>query len=273
MSNLVERKQTVKSLFAQEKVKERFNEILGKKSSGFIASVLQTVNDPKFSKVEPSSILNAAAISASLDLVINNSIGLAYIVPYGGEAQFQIGYKGYIQLALRSGQYEALNVIEVYENQYKSFNALTEELDANFDVDGEGKVVGYCAYMKLLNGFRKTVYWSAEKVTEHAKKFSKTFKYDSSVWKKDFDAMAKKTVIKSMLGKYGILSIEMQTAVTTDQSVIKDSETLDVEYVDVTSPKGESKLGSGLDAAMQEEDAEVVEEGQTSILDETSKTK
>ena len=153
MTQLVEKKTTIKSLFSQQNVKEKFTEMLGKKANGFITSVMQVANNPKFAGVDPFSVYNAAAIAASLDLAINDSIGLAYIIPYKNEAQFQISAKGFTQLALRSGQYERLNVVEGYENQFKSFNALTEELDCNFGVDGNGEVVGYVAYMRLLNGF------------------------------------------------------------------------------------------------------------------------
>lgn len=247
MTQVANAPKTIKGFFSQDNVKAKFDEVLGRKSSGFLTSMMQVVSDPKFSTVDPLSIYKAAVISASMDLVINNSIGHAYIVPYGNQAQFQIGWKGIVQLALRSGEYKTINVIDVYENQFKSFNTLTEEIEADFSVEGSGEIVGYCAYMELLNGFQKTVYWSKEKCEKHGAKFSKTYKYDSSTWKKEFDAMARKTVLKNMLSKFGILSIEMQTAITADQSVIKDEDTLDVEYVDVTENGRESSITKGLD--------------------------
>lgn len=228
MSNL-----TVKGIFEREDVKKKIAEMVGKNSTGFISSVLQiSTNNALLAKAEPMSIYNCAMMAAALNLSINPNLGHAYIVPYGNQAQFQIGWKGIVQLAQRSGQYKAINVIEVYENQFKKYNQLTEELEADFSTDGTGAVVGYVAYFALLNGFEKTVYWSKIKVEQHAQKFSKTYSNPKGVWKQDFDAMAKKTVLKNTLSKWGVLSIEMTTAVQVDQSVIKDSETLDVEYVD-----------------------------------------
>lgn len=237
---------TVKDFFSREDVKGKFHELLGTKSVGFLTSVLQITNqNALLSKATPVSIYNSAAMAATLDLPINQNLGFAYIVPYNEKfkdaqgqwqqrcvAQFQIGWKGLVQLAQRSGQYKAINVVEVYENQFKKYNALTEELDADFEIDGTGLIVGYVAYFRLLNGFEKTVYWSKTKVEQHGKKFSKTYENSNGVWKSNFDAMAKKTVLKSAISKWGILSIEMTKAVVADQSEIKDFETLDVDYKD-----------------------------------------
>ncbi len=237
---------SVKDFFARDEVKGKFEQLLGKKSVGFVTSVLQITNqNAMLAKATPISIFNASAMAATLDLPINQNLGFAYIVPYNEKykdaqgqwqskcnAQFQIGWKGLVQLAQRSGQYTAINVVEVYENQFKSFNGLTEELKADFEVDGDGKVVGYVAYFRLLNGFEKTCYWSISKVDKHAQKYSKTYSNANSAWKTDFDAMAKKTVLKNTISKWGILSIEMQSAVVADQSVINDVETLDVTYSD-----------------------------------------
>jgi len=237
---------TVKDFFSREDVKVKFHELLGTKSVGFLTSVLQITNqNALLSKATPVSIYNSAAMAATLDLPINQNLGFAYIVPYNEKfkdaqgqwqqrcvAQFQIGWKGLVQLAQRSGQYKAINVVEVHENQFKKYNALTEELDADFEIDGTGLIVGYVAYFRLLNGFEKTVYWSKTKVEQHGKKFSKTYENSNGVWKSNFDAMAKKTVLKSAISKWGILSIEMTKAVVADQSEIKDFETLDVDYKD-----------------------------------------
>jgi recombination protein RecT len=212
---------TVNQYFNSESVQQKFEKLLGQKSAGFISSVLQTVNNNKLlASADPATILNAAATAASLDLPINQSLGRAWIVPFKGQAQFQIGYKGFVELAQRTGQYRSINAIEIYENQYSGFNALTEEIDADFSVEGKGAVVGYAAYFELLNGFKKTVYWSKDKVEQHAKRFSKSF--GNGPWKTDFDAMAKKTVLKHTLSNWGILSIEMQTAQLADQAVIPE---------------------------------------------------
>jgi len=237
---------TVKSYFAKEGVQKKFQELLGKRSVGFVTSVMQVVNSSNLlQKATPDSVYNAAAMAATLDLPINNNLGFAWIVPYNEKfkdaqgnwqvkcvAQFQMGWKGFVQLANRTGQYKAINVLEVYENQFKSFNRLSEELDADFTIVGSGRVVGFVAYFKLLNGFEKTSFWSTEEVERHGAKFSKTFAHANGVWKTDFNAMAKKTVLKNTLSKWGILSIEMQQATIVDQAVVTDSDTLDIDYVD-----------------------------------------
>ena len=234
MSNQI----TTKEYFAKDGVKKKFEELLGKKSTGFITSVMQVVNGNNYlQKASPESIFNAAAMAATLDLPINNNLGLAWIVPYGNQAQFQMGWKGFVQLAQRTGQYKSINVVEVYENQFNSYNRLTEELDADFTLTGDGSVVGYVAYFRLLNGFEKTSYWSIDEVKRHGVKFSKTYSQKGGVWESNFDAMAKKTVLKNTLSKWGLLSIEMQHAMQADQAIINDVETMDVEYVDAGTDK------------------------------------
>lgn len=241
MGNLEQTKKelSVVSVFNQKTVQERFAQLLGEKAQGFITSVLQVTQNNKLLKVaNPQSVLNAAATAAALDLPINQNLGYAWIVPYKGEAQFQMGWKGYVQLALRTGEYQRINAIPVYGNQFKSWNAMTENLEADFNIEGSGNAVGYVAYFRLNNGLEKTVYWSREKVEQHATKYSQSYKGGfNSPWKTDFDDMALKTVLKHTLSKWGILSIEMQTAVISDQSVQKkegeyqysDNQTLDVE--------------------------------------------
>lgn len=217
---------SVKTLFQTDNIKKRFNDLLGEKSQGFISSVLQIVNNNELlSKADPSTVLNAAATAAILDLPVNPNLGFAWIVPYKGQAQFQMGYKGYVQLAQRTGQYQRINVVCVYENQYKGFNALTEDLEADFSVDGNGSVVGYAAYFRMNNGFEKLVYWTKDMVISHAKKYSQSYGKKFSPWSDvdKFDAMAMKTVLKNALSKWGILSIKMQTAIEADQSVQKEA--------------------------------------------------
>ncbi|WP_199775458.1 recombinase RecT, partial [Microbulbifer pacificus] len=162
------------------------------------------------------------------------NLGYAWIVPYGGKAQFQLGYKGYIQLALRTGQYRNINVIEVYEGELKSFNRLTEEIELDFENRESDKVIGYTGFFELINGFRKTVYWSKEEIEKHKKKFSKS----DFGWKNDWDAMAKKTVIRNMLNKWGILSVDMQKGMVEDNrdpkeinpQVDENGEVIDMEF-------------------------------------------
>ncbi|UYW02084.1 recombinase RecT [Flavobacterium agricola] len=237
---------TVKGLFNAESTKKRFEELLGKKAQGFISSVIQITNNNKLlANANPTTILNSAVMAAALDLPINQNLGFAWIIPFKGEAQFQMGWKGYIQLAIRTGQYKSINVIEVYENQYKKWNALTEELDADFDIDGAGEVIGYVAYFKLITGFEKTIYWSKDKVKKHASKYSQTYgkktsqgKLMHSPWNDadQFDEMAKKTLVKQLISKWGIMSIELNKAVESDQAVIEDDgnyKYVDNETVDI----------------------------------------
>lgn len=245
--------QLTKKFFTQENVKQRFEELLGKKSVGFVSSVLQCVSSNKsLQNADTNTVFQAAMMAATLDLPINQNLGFAYIIPYNENykneqdqwvtksvAQMQIGWKGFVQLAQRSGQYLRINVTEVYANQFTRYNNLTEELEADFDIDGEGDIVGYAAYFKLLNGFEKTVYWSKVKVEKHAKRYSTAYKGSGKTPWKDADQyheMAKKTVLKNMLSKWGILSIEMQKAMLADQGVIKDAETEDIEYLDNSEP-------------------------------------
>ena len=224
---------TTKDFFQQPSVQKKFQELLGKRAPQFITSVLQIVTNNKLlASADAASIYNAAATAAVLDLPLNNSLGKAWIVPYKGSAQFQIGYKGFIELAMRTGQYQRINAVPVHENQFKSWNSLTEELDADMTIMGNGVIVGYAAYFRMNNGFEKFTYWRKDEVNAHARRFSKSV--DNGPWKTDFDKMALKTILKSMLNTYGLLSIEMQHAIVADQAVIRDADTMDVEYVDNT---------------------------------------
>lgn len=244
MSNLVQNNSTAsvttKSLFARPDVQAKMAEMLGKRSTSFITSVLQIVNsNDLLKKSEPNSVYHAAMVAATLDLPINNSLGMAYIVPFQNrsknivEATFQIGAKGFVQLALRSGQFKTISYTEVYEGQLISENPLTG-FEFDFTKKISDKVVGYASYFKLLNGFESTYYMSTEQVNKHALRYSQTYKKGYGQWKDDFDAMAKKTVLKLNLSKFAPLSVEMQNAIQADQAVIKDSETMDVTYTDNT---------------------------------------
>lgn len=221
---------TITQTLNKSSVKRRFEKILGDKAQSFMSSILQVVNENSYlQKADPNTVLNAAATAAVLDLPINKNLGFAWIVPYKGRAQFQMGWKGFVQLAQRTGQYKKLNVIEVYENQYESYNRLTEELKAEFDKKGEGNVVGYVAYFELLNGFEKLDYWTKEDIEEHAKRYSQSYGRKSSPWNDNFDAMAKKTVLKNMISKWGIMSVEMQTAQLADQSIQRENDEYDYD--------------------------------------------
>jgi len=222
----------VKEFFNREDVTSKFKTLLGNKAAGFIASVLQVTQSNDYLKeADPKTIFNAAATAAILDLPINNNLGFAYIVPYKGQAQFQMGYKGFIQLAQRSGQFLTISASPIFEGQILESNPLTG-YKFDFTVNPKGNAIGYAAYFKLLNGFEKTIYMTVEELKKHGKSYSQTFKSDRGLWKDNFDAMALKTVIKLLLSKFAPLSIEMTRAVISDQAVVNDFETQEVTYVD-----------------------------------------
>lgn len=226
--------QVIKQFFTADSVQNKFKELLGKKAQGFVASVLQVVNANDYlQKADPKTIYQAAMMAATLDLPINQNLGFAYIIPYGTSAQFQMGYKGFIQLAQRSGQFKTISAAPIYEGQLIEENPLTGFV-FDFTKKKSEKIVGYAAYFELLNGFQKTLYMTETELKAHGTRFSQTFKRGSGLWKDDFNSMALKTVIKLLLSKFAPLSIEMQRAVITDQSIINDVETEDVTYVDNT---------------------------------------
>jgi recombination protein RecT len=226
---------SVKGLMDSPAVKKRFEEVLCERAPQYMSSIVNLVNsDTNLKKCEPMSVIASCMVAATMDLPVDKNLGYAWVVPYKDKAQFQIGYKGFIQLALRTGQYKAINVVEIREGELISWNPLSEEVEIDFTERKSNKVIGYAGYFKLLNGFEKTVYWSKEDMEAHAKKFSKTYNFKNSVWQTDFDSMAKKTVIRNLLSKWGILSIEMQKAYTADNNTIKESilneDTMEIDF-------------------------------------------
>ena len=211
-------------------IKQRFEELLNTSAPSFISSILAIVrSNSKLQDCSPNSILSAAGIAAALKLPINPSLGFAFIVPYKGQAQFQLGWKGFIQLAMRSGQYLTLNSGAVREGQIKEIDFVTGEIIRGEKISDE--IVGYVAYMELINGFKKSLYMTIEELQAHAEKYSQSYAYDmrsgrkSSVWSTNFDAMAKKTVLKKLLNNFGIISIDQKSidlarALQADQAVI-----------------------------------------------------
>ena len=232
---------TAKALFNKDEVKQKFQELLGKRASSFMTSVLQIVaSNALLAKADPSSIYHAAAVAATLDLPLNNNLGFAYIVPYNQKqpdgsykqvAQFQMGYKGFIQLAQRSGQFKTISVAPIYEGQLIEEDPLTGFV-FDFKQKKSDKIIGFASYFRLLNGFEKALYATSEDLKKHGLKYSQTFRKGYGLWKDDFDAMAAKTVLKALLSKYAPLSIEMQRAVVVDQAIINDTEATDITYAD-----------------------------------------
>lgn len=226
---------TIKGLMDSPGIKKRFEEVLSKRAPQYMSSIVNLVNgDTNLKKCDQMSVIASCMVAATLDLPVDKNLGYAWVVPYGNKAQFILGYKGYVQLALRTGQYKSINVIEVHEGELCEWNPLTEELQVDFEQKKSDAIIGYAGYFELLNGFKKSTYWTKEQITRHKNKFSKS----DFGWKKDFDAMAKKTVLRNMLSKWGILSIEMQEAYAADQGAIK-TDVLDtgdikgsVEYIE-----------------------------------------
>lgn len=231
---------TIKSFFDKPAVKAKLTELLNKNAASFTTSVLQIVNsNTMLAKADPMSIFNAACMAATLNLPINNNLGFAYIVPFNNrkqktvEAQFQIGYKGFIQLAQRSGQFERLVSIPVYEKQLVKKDLISGFVfDWNSEPDEKESPIGYYAYFKLINGFSAELYMSKADIDKHALRYSQSFKQGYGVWADNYEVMALKTVTKLLLSKQAPLSIEMQKAVMSDQSVIKDITNDNYDYID-----------------------------------------
>lgn len=233
---------TTKQFFESEGIKAHVQNLLGEKSKSFITSVLNIVSSSDMLKdCDPASIYQSALVATNLDLPLNQNLGYAYIVPFNSRqkdgtfkklAQFQIGYKGFIQLAQRSGQFLKIADSPIYEGQIVSNNPLTG-YEFDFSIKG-GALVGYVAYFKLLNGYEATLYMTKDELLAHGKKFSQTFKKGFGLWQTDFESMARKTVLKLLLQRFAPMSIEMQRATIADQSVIKDAETMDIDYSDNT---------------------------------------
>jgi recombination protein RecT len=237
---------TINGLLAQENIKKRFEEILGDNAASFISSVISaTKANPMLANCEPNSVISSAVIAATLNLPIQNNLGFAAIVPYNSQsgpvAQFQMMYKGFIQLAWRTGQYKTINAAPIYAGELVNFNRITGEVVIDETKKTSDEIIGYCAFFKLMNGAEKYFFMNVGQVREHGEKYSKSFKNKNSRWQLDFPSMALKTVLKMLLSKYGILSVEMQKSLTYDESVVKDIKGDHFEYVDSTVEIVESK--------------------------------
>ncbi len=246
----------LKGMLEGASVQRSFEKVLGEKARGFVTSVLQIVNDSKMlSNANPNSVLNAAMTAATLDLPINPNLGFAYIIPYnnkgGTVAQFQMGYKGYIQLCQRSGLFKTISATEIYEGQIIEENPLTG-FEFNFKAKSSNKVVGYAAYFELLNGFQKTFYMSKEQVTDHAKNYSQSFKKEKPTgpWKDHFDDMAIKTVLKLLLSKFAPMTVDIEKAIQVDQAEVKDVNSMKVAYPD--NPKNQEPETTSVDFEEEE---------------------
>ncbi len=219
-------------------VQEQFNNTLKENAGGFVASILDLYgSNTNLQKCSPAAVIRECMKAATLKLPINKQLGLAYIVPYGNEPQFQIGYKGYIQLAMRTGQYRYLNADCVFEGIDVKRDLLTGRTIFVGEPKKNAKIAGYFCHMELLNGFTKTLYMTKREVEAWGKKYSKSYHKSSSAWKTNFDEMALKTVVRRLLSKWGIMSVEMVTALSNDiesevKQEIQDNANRDV--IDIT---------------------------------------
>lgn len=235
--------QGLSAYLTSDAVRKRINDVVGgKDGQRFISSIVSAVNaNETLKKCTPQSIFSAALLGESLKLSPSPQLGQYYLVPFnskeGKNAQFQLGYKGYIQLAIRSGQYKKLNVLAIKDGELVRFDPLTEEIEVNLiedeEVREETKTTGYYAMFEYTNGFRKAIYWSRSKMEAHAKKYSKSYSQSSSVWQTNFDTMAYKTMLRQLISKWGIMSIDMVSALDADMAVINEDGTKN--YVDNAS--------------------------------------
>ena len=251
----------------QDAVKDQINRVVGgKNGSRFISSIVSAVQaTPALQECSNSSILSAALLGESLNLSPSPHLGQFYMVPYDNrnkgmkEAQFQLGYKGYIQLATRSGQYKKLTVLAIKEGELVRFDPLNEEIEVNLIEDEEARenapAMGYYAMFEYTNGFRKALYWSRAKMEAHAKKYSPGYKKDLekgtqwTFWAKDFDGMAYKTMLRQLISKWGIMSIDMIQAIDADMAVIHEDGTKD--YVETENIVSDQEADGGTEPQSQ----------------------
>ena len=266
----------ISAYLTNDAVKTQINNVIGgKDGQRFISSIVSAVNNnPALQECTNQSILSGALLGESLKLSPSPQLGQYYLVPFndkerGKVAQFQLGYKGYIQLAIRSGQYKKLNVLAIKEGELIKYDPLEEEIEVNLIEDEEerekAKTIGYYAFFEYTNGFKKSLYWSISKMEAHALKYSKGYqaKKGYTFWEKDFDGMAYKTMLRQLISKWGIMSIDLQNAIDADMAVINQDGTksyvetedpvLDVSPVsveEVKEPKAAEPTGDAIQQAL-----------------------
>ena len=279
---------TFSAFLTSDAIKRRINEMVGgKDGQRFITSIISAVStNPALAECEHSTILSAAMLGESLKLSPSPQLGQYYMVPFKDKkrgckvAQFQLGYKGYIQLAIRSGYYKKLNVLAIKEGELVSFDPLEEEIKVNLVEDDRERetlpTIGYYAMFEYQNGFRKAMYWSREKMMAHADRYSMAFsaqayerlqkgeipekdlwKY-SSFWYKDFDGMAYKTMLRQLISRWGIMSIDLQKAMDGDMGAINEDGSVD--YVDNYSDETPAQAEEPTPEVVAESTGETVEE-------------
>ena len=272
-----------KALMNTPAMKKKFTDILHEKSDSFMGSLMTLVGgDNYLSQAEPMTIIASALKAATMDLPIDKNLGYAYVVPFNrsekvgnkwvkhNEAQFILGYKGYIQLAQRSGQYKALNALAIYDGQLIDWNPLTEEFTFDYKAKVSDEVIGYVGFFELLNGFKKTVYWTKQEIESHRIKNSKAYDKEklSGAWVDNYDSMAIKTVLRNMLSKWGLLSVEMQSAITSDEKVFRVDEKNDL--IEETDLSDMEPMPNDLKEAEKVVDDPITDEGQESLFDSSN---
>ena len=311
-NNAPSQKLTISGYLSQEKIKTWINGMIGseKEAQKFISSIISaTSTTPALQACEPTTIVSSALLANALDLSLSPQLGLAYMVPFEDNkngrtvATFILGYKGYIQLAIRSGKYRKINVVAVKEGEFVSYNPLTEDLQVNLIADDEEReraaTVGYYAYFELVNGFQKSLYWSKKKMLLHADKYSKAFsleakkgkqpKYDrvsyadfeagkvpeaemwkySSFWYKDFDGMAYKTMLRQLISKWGIMSIDMRDAFEKDGSEIYEANEFDEHKTAIRNEIVQEMAGKGSPEQFNEDEFFADDDGVINVLPES----
>lgn len=267
MNNHLQTKPKFSVAIQTEGYKKLINNTLGdpNRAKRFIASISSAVaTNPSLQQCDAGSILSGALLGEALNLSPSPQLGQYYLVPFKDKAQFQLGYKGYIQLAIRSGQYKDIDVIEVREGEYLGRDKITGKHQFEFiedEVKRENEsIIGYMAYFEYLNGFYKNIYWSKEKMQKHALEYSQAYASDVkkgtsySFWSKDFNGMAFKTMLRQLISKWGVMSIEIQEAMTKDMTVVKEDGTYD--YVD-NQPTVVTPTAEEINTEIKEETTEV----------------
>lgn len=265
------------------RIQEYLSQVLGDKKSSFVNNLTALVaNNKALQECEPLTTMYAAIKATALDLPLDQNLGFAYVIPYRNnkegktEAQFQMGYKGYIQLAMRSGQFRTINVRDVREGEIIDEDFVSGELKfAKLPADkrSSAPIIGFVAYFELTNGFRKMSYWSVEELKAHGLRYSQTYASkkdyirDSSKWATDFEAMASKTVLKLLLAKYAPLSVDMQNAVKIDQAVIRDAQGTP-DYVDAVTEEQMAEVVTEEAKTKSEDNKARIEEAMTASVEQ-----
>lgn len=227
MSNLTvqqqQNMQLIKKTLTSASVQKRIEEMIGRKSDSFITSVLQVIaSNGLLAQSTPESVIGSVYTACALNLPLNNNLGFAYIVPFKGNASFQMGYKGFIQLAQRTGQIKRISVVAVYD--VDEDEDVRKRLTSLIPKNPTGNIIGYTAFLETITGFEAIHVMTIEELKSHAMRYSQTYKKGFGVWKDNFDAMARKTVLKLLISKYAPMSVELQKAIDTDQAVVNFDE-------------------------------------------------